>query len=249
MGQLSVACQLKISCYCWRRVEIISARLQEARRLRGLSQFQLATAMGSYTRQMVSRIERGHAIPSAASLVAAATVLQSSIDYLMGLTDNPEPAATLAAKVSELDDASAVTTDEEDGHSVDVMELDTAAGAGAVVDFERVKDRIRFRRSWLRKHGLVAHQCKVIGVKGESMEPTLADGCSILIDFNRRSRLVGHIYVVRTDDGLIVKRAGKDRAGNWQLVSDNSDKQKWPTLRWPADADVIGEVKWAARTF
>ena len=56
------------------------------------------------------------------------------------------------------------------------------------------------------------------------MEPTLTDGCSILIDLNRRSRLVGHIYVVRTDDGLIVKRAGKSRAGNWQLVSDNPDK-------------------------
>ena len=81
------------------------------------------------------------------------------------------------------------------------------------------------------------------------MEPTLTDGGSILIDRNRRSRLVGHIYVVRTDDGLIVKRAGKNRAGNWQLVSDNPDKKEWPTLRWPNDAEVIGEVKWAARTF
>ena len=98
-------------------------------------------------------------------------------------------------------------------------------------------------------NGLVASQCKVIGVKGESMEPTLTDGCSILIDRNRRSRRVGRIFVVRTDDGLIVKRAGKSRAGNWQLVSDNPDKQEWPTLRWRDDADIIGEVKWAARTF
>ncbi len=47
----------------------------------------------------------------------------------------------------------------------------------------------------------------------------------------------------------IVKRAGKSRAGNWQLVSDNPDKQHWPTRPWPASAEVIGEVKWAARTF
>ena len=57
------------------------------------------------------------------------------------------------------------------------------------------------------------------------------------------------MLVIRTDDGLIVKRAGKNRAGAWQLVSDNPDKKEWPTLRWPANADVIGEVKWAARTF
>ena len=30
-------------------------------------------------------------------------------------------------------------------------------------------------------------------------------------------------------------------------MSDNPDKQEWPTLRWPDAAEVIGEVKWAAR--
>ena len=65
----------------------------------------------------------------------------------------------------------------------------------------------------------------------------------------RRTRRVGRSFAVRADDGLIVKRAGKSRAGNWQLVSDNPNKQDWPTRRWPADADVIGEVTWAARAF
>ena len=216
-----------------------------------MSQFQLSTELDC-TRTLITNVEAKRISFSAKRWVQAAQALGVSTDYLAGLTDNPAPSATLAevaSRVSELEDASAVTTDEEDGHSVDVMELDTAAGAGAVVDFEQVKDRIRFRRSWLRKHGLVARQCKVIGVKGTSMKPTLVDGCSILIDLNRRRRIVGRIFVIRTDDGLIVKRAGKSRAGNWQLVSDNPDKQEWPTLRWPADADVIGEVKWAARTF
>ena len=225
-------------------------RLAQSRKRVRLTQVQLAVALGDrYDHTMISHVEAGRSALLFDGATKAARELNISLDYLAGLTDNPAPAAALAAKVSELDDASAVTTDEEDGHSVDVMELDTAAGAGAVVDFERVKDRIRFRQSWLRKHGLVARQCNVIGVKGTSMEPTLVDGCSILIDLNRRRRIVGRIFVIRTDDGLIVKRVGKNRAGNWQLVSDNPDKKEWPTLRWPADAEVIGEVKWAARTF
>ena len=225
-------------------------RLEQSRRRAGLAQVDLAAALGDrYNHSVISKVEHGKSALRIDGAVKAAETLGVSLDYLTGLTDDPTPSAQLTAKVSEIYDASAVTTDEEDGHSVDVMELDTAAGAGAVVDFERVKDRIRFRQSWLRKHGLVARQCKVIGVKGTSMKPTLVDGCSILIDLNRRSRLVGHIYVVRTDDGLIVKRAGKSRPGNWQLVSDNPDKQEWPTLRWPDHADIIGEVKWAARTF
>ena len=81
------------------------------------------------------------------------------------------------------------------------------------------------------------------------MEPTLVDGCSILVNLASRRRRAGRIYVVRTEDGLIVKRAGKNRTGAWQLVSDNPNKQTWPTRPWPPDAPMIGEVKWAARTF
>ena len=75
------------------------------------------------------------------------------------------------------------------------------------------------------------------------------DGCSILVNQASTRRRVGRIFVVRTDDGLVVKRAGKDRAGDWQLFSDNPNKQAWPTVLWPTDAPVIGEVRWVARTF
>ena len=56
---------------------------------------------------------------------------------------------------------------------------------------------------------------------GESMEPTLPDGCVILMDRNRTRRRKDHIFVLRTDDGLIVKRLGKDQQGNWLLASDH----------------------------
>ena len=57
------------------------------------------------------------------------------------------------------------------------------------------------------------------------MKPTLVDGCSILVNQASRRRRVGRLYVVRTAEGLIVKRAGQDRAGVWQLVSDHPDTQ------------------------
>ena len=48
---------------------------------------------------------------------------------------------------------------------------------------------------------------------------------------------------MRTEDGLIVKRAGKDKQGNWQLLSDHPD---WKPTPWPEDTVVIGQVKWSA---
>ena len=134
----------------------------------------------------------------------------------------------------------------DDGDYVGVSELASAAGDGAVVDHERVTGRIKFRRAWLDRHGLVARTCRIIQVSGESMEPTLVDGCSILVNHASRRRRVGHLFVVRTDGGLVVKRAGRDASGAWQLVSDNPNTHVWPMRPWPPDAVVVGEVKWAA---
>ena len=108
---------------------------------------------------------------------------------------------------------------------------------------ETVKSYAYFRHEWLSRQGLVADRCSIIGVMGESMEPTLPEGCVILLDRNRRRR-EGRIFVLRTGDGLVVKRAGKGTGGGWQLVSDHP---RWPAAPWPGDAAIIGEVRWMAR--
>ena len=142
---------------------------------------------------------------------------------------------------------SAKVIDFPGARQVAVRELQAAAGGGALELDEMVTGHVFFRAEWLKQHRLDPDRCTVIGVMGESMDPTLPGGCSILVDLDRRRRRSGNIFVVRTDDGLIVKRAGKDNRGRWQLLSDN-DSPNWPPLPWAADAEVIGEVKWMART-
>ena len=131
---------------------------------------------------------------------------------------------------------------------VEVVEVAAAAGGGAEVYDDTVVGRLWFRNDWLDLHAIDPAQCNVIAVRGESMEPTLPDGCSILVDRSqgRRRRRVGRIFVLRTEDGLVVKRAGKDAEGNWQIESDNED---WEPVPWSRDTQIIGEVRWAARTF
>ena len=80
---------------------------------------------------------------------------------------------------------------------IEVQELAAAAGGGALELDETVTSRIAFRRDWLDRHGIDPTQCTVIGVAGESMEPTLPDGCSILVDRSRRRRRAGRIFVAR----------------------------------------------------
>ena len=78
-----------------------------------------------------------------------------------------------------------------------------------------------------------------------AIEPTLPDGCSNLVDRASRRRRAGRIFVIRTGDGLIVKRAGKNQAAGWRLESDHP---AWSPVPWPADAEVIGHVMWTGRT-
>ena len=128
---------------------------------------------------------------------------------------------------------------------VDQIDLAVAAGGGAEADDETVTERLTFRLDWLKSHGLDPSRCTVVKVQGESMEPTLPEGSAILVDRARRRRRVGGIFVVRTGDGVVVKRLGKDEAGGWQLVSDHPS---WEPAPWPDEAALIGEVKWMART-
>ena len=158
--------------------------------------------------------------------------MKTSADYLLGLTDDPTPSAYLSA------------VSDEDQVQVNVRELESAAGHGAVVDSERVMGQVAFRRTWMRSHGLSADQCSVIKVVGESMEPTLPDDCSILVNHAQRDLRRDRIFVLRTKAGLIVKRVNRNKNG-WRLESDHP---AWEPIPWPDGAQIVGEVKWCAKT-
>ena len=120
------------------------------------------------------------------------------------------------------------------------MEFAAAAGGGSEVDGERVRGLAWAARAWLDRLNLDAARCAIIRVRGESTEPTLPDGCSILFDRDRRE---GGIYVVRTASGLVVKRAAK-RGRGWDLASEKPAVEAEPG---PADAETLGEAVWVAR--
>ena len=131
---------------------------------------------------------------------------------------------------------------------VDVNEVAAAAGGGAVVFDETVVGRLWFSRDWLAHHAIDPKQCNVISVRGESMEPILPSGCSILVDRSqgRRRRREGRIFVLRTEDGLVVKRAGRDEERNWLIKSEHP---AWPPVPWSDTTEIVGEVRWLGRTF
>ena len=135
--------------------------------------------------------------------------------------------------------------DPSDRSPVRLLEFASAAGVGAEVYDETPVGLLWFRNDWLQSHSIDPEQSNIISVRGESMEPTLPDGCSILVDRKRREPHEDRIYVMRTEEGLVVKRLGLDEEGDWQIESEHS---AWPPAPWTDTTEIIGEVRWVART-
>ena len=132
-----------------------------------------------------------------------------------------------------------------DRSPVRLMEVASAAGVGAEVYDETPIGLLWFRNDWLLSHSIDPEQSNIISVRGESMEPTLPDGCSILVDRKRREPHQGRIYVMRTEEGLVVKRLGLDEEGRWEIRSDSPD---WRVTPMSPGTEIIGEVRWYAVT-
>ena len=132
-----------------------------------------------------------------------------------------------------------------DRSPVRLVEVASAAGMGAEVYDETPVGLLWFRNDWLQSHSIDPEQSNIIRVRGDSMEPTLPDGCSILVDRKRREPQAGRIYVMRTEDGLVVKRLGLDEEGRWEIRSDSPD---WRIRPMSPGTEIIGEVRWYAVT-
>ena len=85
----------------------------------------------------------------------------------------------------------------------------------------------------------------VIEVQGDSMEPTLRDSDTVLLDMRTPELRDGDIYTLRRGEDLLVKRL-RLQGPNWLITSDNTS---YPVELLDEDTQVIGRVVWLGRTF
>jgi hypothetical protein len=128
------------------------------------------------------------------------------------------------------------------------LNIGASAGAGSVTETEVPVAVLAFQSQWVRSIASGRPEAlSVIRVEGDSMLPTLADGDNILVDTDDRERLRDGIYVLRTDDALLVKRLGVNPATKRLMIrSDNEAYPSWDNCD-PAEVSVIGRVVWVGR--
>ncbi len=128
------------------------------------------------------------------------------------------------------------------------LDIGASAGVGTEPGPENPLAILAFQSNWIRSVASGRPEAlSVIQVEGDSMLPTLADGNSILVDTDDRERLRDGIYVLRTDDALLVKRLSVNPATRRLTIrSDNDAYPSWDDCD-PASVAVIGRVVWVGR--
>ncbi|MBL4621330.1 MAG: helix-turn-helix transcriptional regulator [Immundisolibacteraceae bacterium] len=102
------------------------------------------------------------------------------------------------------------------------LNVDASLGHGAVISDESEIGRFAFRKDWLFRNGLNHKEIRLIGVKGDSMTPTIDDGDMLLIDTGCSEYQGDGVYVLRVDSELVAKRMQSDLSGGFFIKSDNA---------------------------
>ena len=140
---------------------------------------------------------------------------------------------------------------EEEYALIDGYHIAVSAGHGAFNDDHAVKRKLAFRRKWLKFRQLTPENLAVVFAQGDSMEPTIHSGDSILVDLSRNQIQDGGLFVLRLGDELYAKRLQKRVDGGVNIISDN--KAGYETLAvLPNELEslsIIGKVVWLGHDF
>ena len=143
------------------------------------------------------------------------------------------------------------------GNPVDLSEfvfiprynVKVAAGHGYVVEDEKPRFTMAFRKYWIRLHLRTdPKSLSVVKVTGDSMEGVLFDGDNVLVDHSRNQPGNG-LYVLRIGEELIVKRT-QTLPGSHLLVSSANEAYQPFELNLADETsgvEIIGKVVWFGR--
>jgi len=155
------------------------------------------------------------------------------------------------AEIGKIFDALGVTLAEPGIDSAEyamIPKVEAKAGAGSsLVTDGSVQGYYAFRHPFLHRVGISSSKSVMMDVIGESMQPLIMPGDTILVDCSQIEPKDGGIFLVGFGEELLVKRMQRTPRG-WLLISQNPDYE--PIHAEGADVDglrIYGRVRWFGR--
>ena len=184
--------------------------------------------------------------PTRPVLIAIARAAGVNLLWLM--TGEPPKRA---GEANDNDGGSAQTASEhheDEWLDVPLFNVRAGAGFGRLNHGESIRTYLKFRKYSLRRAGLPLGSLAALQIEGDSMEPSLFHGDTVLVDLESTQPDSGGIFVVIYGDSLLAKRVQLRPDGGLRISSDNpvyKDEIVGPQQR--DQVHIAGRVKWLAR--
>lgn len=224
----------------------LQERIKSIRKSLGKSQKEMAILVNIGLRTWQQYEEGGHE-PSW-KVINKLSELGFNIDWLASGTGEIKRGA--AYRLSEGNKSADHTGEPGEGFvQIPRYEVSASAGGGTLIHSEQIVDHLTFKEDWVRNAlGIPVSALALINVKGDSMEPTLANGDVILIDMSIDGFDDNAVYVLRLNGTLLVKRVKRNFDGSVLVSSDNAmyppDTIKFDVID---TLNVVGRVVWCGR--
>jgi len=172
--------------------------------------------------------------PTTEKLAKVATVLQTTVDYLLHGVGPPGPGGA--------DPQAALVP-------IPFIRLEASMGGGAVVEDESTSTHWYFPASWIGDElGSRPADLRLLRVRGDSMEPTLLNRDLVLMDLSRGSPTPAGIFVLDDGVGLVAKRLEHIPNSDPETVRIISDNPRYSAYeRTAEEIRIVGRVVWYAR--
>lgn len=221
--------------------EQLGLRIRAMREARGWTQTELADQCGwNGLASRIGNYERAAREPSLDDIESMAKALGCTAkELIFGTEDEPSPIGKVVAWDSD-DELSA-----EDYVLVPRYELNLSAGCGQLQWVVHEKNPLAFRTEFMRARRYNPANLKAMYVKGDSMEPFLQNGDTVMIDISETTVHDGQVYAVCFDDEWYIKRLFTLPGDGLILSSDNP--RHAPKNLTPEQASLVrifGKVVW-----
>lgn len=225
----------------------------------GLSQARLGKKIG-VTTTTIQNYEYGGS-PKGDVLVRMAETLECSIDWLLlgresrvaqenggvcGVIHQPGDSVSMdggAFKVPVLN-----APDPDKYNWIPMVEAELSAGGGSLMASQRIRDYYAFRKPFISYIATSAKNLVLMRVSGDSMDPEIRNGATVMIDLGRKKIKNNCIFALGFEDTIIIKELERLPEGRVLIISKNRDE--YPSYEADANAlRIIGQVIWGDRLY
>jgi phage repressor protein C with HTH and peptisase S24 domain len=227
-------------------MKTLGERVKEERKKRRWSQADLGAKVG-VSQAAISEIERD--VPKSSGLVIPiAKAFKVDVNYL---TDGKENISKQVADNSDIviiGGKSGEVADPKEYVMIPRYDVRGSCGEGIDVNEVTIVDGMPMPVAWLRAQNLPeAHLLAVIEASGDSMQPTIEDGQTLIVNTVDIEPKSTKIYLICIDGKLFIKRLIYTPDG-WIMRSDNPNKSNYPDFMIEeakfSSIDIQGRVVW-----